>query len=89
VDKFTYSVNPGSENIQKPLRNEPRKTHLLVQLFYAKDPNAVEDRHNSAQAHSDEHESAERPPGWRAELREQHDDGGRYPDACDLQVDMS
>ena len=77
VDQFTYSVNSGSEDIQKTLRDQPGQTHLLVELIYAEDPNAMEDRHNSAQAHSDEHESAERPPSRRAELREQHDNGGR------------
>ena len=66
--------------------DQPGQAHLLIQLLYAEDPNAVEDGHNSAQAHSDEHESAKGPPGWRAELREQHDDGGGYSDACDLQV---
>ena len=77
MDQFTYSVNSGSEDIQKTLRDQPGQTHLLVELIYAEDPNAMEDRHNSAQAHSDEHESAERPPSRRAELREQHDNGGR------------
>jgi hypothetical protein len=77
VDQFTYSINAGSENVQKPLRDQPRQTHLLIQLLYAEDPNAMEDGDNSAQAHSDEHESAERPPSRRAELREEHDNGGR------------
>jgi len=84
VDQFTYSVDSGSEDVQKTLGDEPRQAHLLVQSFHAKHLDAVEDRHNSAQAHSDEHESAERPPSRCAELREQHDDGGRYSNACDL-----
>jgi len=84
--RSTYSVNAGSENVQEPLRDEPGETHLLVQSFYTKDPNAVKHRHNSAQAHSDEHEGAERPPGWRAKLWKQHDDGSCHSNARDLLV---
>ena len=86
MDQVTYSVNPGSEDIQEALSDQPIKSHLRVQLFYAEDSDAVENGHNSAQAHSDEHESAERPPGRRSKLREQHDDGSRYTDARDLAV---
>jgi hypothetical protein len=84
--RVTYSVNSGSENVQKPLRDEPGQTHLPIELFHAKDLDAVKDGHNSAQAHSDEHERAERPPSRCAELGKQHDDGSCYSNACNLQV---
>lgn len=81
---YTYSVDSGSKNVQNALSDKPGQPHLPVELFHAKHLDAMKDGHDSAQAHGDEHESPERPPRRRAELREKHDDGGRCSDACDL-----
>jgi len=63
----TYSIDPSSKNIENALSDKPRQSHLTLHLRNAECLDAMENRKEGAQAHSNEHESAERSPRWRAE----------------------
>lgn len=80
----THSIDPSSQDVENALRDQPRQSHLALHLRNAKCLDAMENRKQGAQAHSNEHEGAERSPGWCAETGEQDNHHCRCADRCDL-----
>jgi len=84
ASQVTHSIYSSSQNVENALSDEPRQPHLSLHLRNAKCLDAMENGEKGAQAHSNEHECAERSPGWSAETWEQNDHHCRCADRCDL-----
>ena len=80
----THSIDPSSQDVEDALRDQPRQPHLALQLRNAKCLDAMENRKQRAQSHSNEHEGAKRSPSRRAETWEQHNHHGRCSNGRDL-----
>ena len=84
ISGTTHCVDSSSCDVQYALAHEPRESNLLLHLLVAVHSQAMEDREDRAEAHSNEHESPNRSPFGRSELWIQHNDECARANGSDL-----
>lgn len=75
--RYTRSIEPGPDDIQRALQQQPTKPNLPHHKLDAEYAQTMQDGQDSRQTHAHEHSRAEGPPRRGAELREH-----RYGDAA-------